>query len=169
VAVRGVSEPLWGKGASFAIWSGRHRCGLSLAKPGQRRVFPSYAAVAMQLEPRANAWRSPNSANFRGAESSLLCPMLILLKNLPSIRNLEGRCLQRLEASETPLGAASDSPPFAIRPKQVFQGSPMLDTPVPLPHYQIPRPSLYCTFEVRFRFRTGGPIESLCSATRSTA
>jgi hypothetical protein len=41
--------------------------------------------------------------------------MLIPLKNLPSIRNLEGRCLQRLEASETPLGAASDSPPFAIR------------------------------------------------------
>jgi hypothetical protein len=27
-------------------------------------------------------------------------------------RNLEGRCLQRLEASETPLGAASDSPPL---------------------------------------------------------
>jgi hypothetical protein len=37
---------------------------------------------------------------------------LILLKNLPSTRNLEGRCLQRLEASETPLGAASDSPPL---------------------------------------------------------
>jgi hypothetical protein len=37
---------------------------------------------------------------------------MILLKNLPSIRNLEGRCLQRLEASETPLGAASDSPPL---------------------------------------------------------
>jgi hypothetical protein len=36
----------------------------------------------------------------------------ILLKNLPSIKNLEGRCLQRLEASETPLGAASDSPPL---------------------------------------------------------
>jgi hypothetical protein len=34
----------------------------------------------------------------------------------PSIRNLEGRCLQRLEASQTPPGAASDSPPFAIRP-----------------------------------------------------
>jgi hypothetical protein len=40
-------------------------------------------------------------------------------------RNLEGRCLQRLEASETPPGAAaSDSPPFAIRAKQVFQRSP---------------------------------------------
>ena len=26
-------------------------------------------------------------------------------------KNLDGRCLQRLEASETPLGAASGSPP----------------------------------------------------------
>ena len=38
--------------------------------------------------------------------------MLILLKTLRSIRNLEGHCLQRLEVSETSLGAASDSPPL---------------------------------------------------------
>jgi hypothetical protein len=41
----------------------------------------------------------------------------------------ENCCLQRLKASEAPPGAASESPPsesppFAIRPKEVFQRSP---------------------------------------------
>jgi hypothetical protein len=31
-------------------------------------------------------------------------------------KNLEGRCLQRLEASDTPLGAASGSPSTPVRP-----------------------------------------------------
>ena len=40
-------------------------------------------------------------------------------ENLPWIRYLEGRCLQRLEASETPLGAARDSPPTSEVVRQV--------------------------------------------------
>ena len=35
---------------------------------------------------------------------------MILLKNHPPAKNLEGRCLQRLEASETPLGAPQATP-----------------------------------------------------------
>ena len=47
----------------------------------------------------------------------------ISLKNRSPTKNLEGRCLQRLEASETPLGAASDSPPGPIRPNAGFLGN----------------------------------------------
>jgi len=39
-----------------------------------------------------------------------------------SDEKLGGRCLQRLDASETPLGAASDSPPGPIRPVRFFSG-----------------------------------------------
>src|SRR5580704_5529446 len=35
----------------------------------------------------------------------------LLIQMLGGTPNLEGRCWQRLEASETPLGAASGSPP----------------------------------------------------------
>src|SRR5208283_1709756 len=48
---------------------------------------------------------------------------MIVLKNHPSAKSLEGRCLQlrKLSESETPLGAASDSAPGPIRPERVFQ------------------------------------------------
>src|ERR1700738_1470158 len=48
------------------------------------------------------------------------CPTLISLKNSPPTRNLEGRCLQRLEAFETPLGVASDSPPAQSSQRRFF-------------------------------------------------
>src|SRR5271157_1035011 len=47
-------------------------------------------------------------------------------KETSCIPDLEGRCLQRLEASETPLGAASDSPPAPIPASQGFSAESFL-------------------------------------------
>ena len=53
---------------------------------------------------------------------------MISLKNHPPAKSLEGRCLQRLKASETPLGAASDSPPGANPARAGFSPKPTPDS-----------------------------------------
>ena len=61
-------------------------------------------------------------------ERELREPGVISLKNRSPTKNLEGRCLQRLEASETPLGAASGSPP--TQSATVFQLASGRDLPI---------------------------------------